>query len=75
MARITGGGWDWIHLRNGKKPKPEPTDFDGENPAVRVHALLGTPRPTRTYAFNAALADQTIFYSLRWLPYKLVTMN
>ena len=40
-ARVTGGGWVWIHLRNGKNSKPEPTRFDGENPAVLVHAVLG----------------------------------
>jgi hypothetical protein len=28
-------------LTKRKTLKPEPVDFDGENPAVRVHALLG----------------------------------
>jgi len=35
-----------------KCSKPEPTDFGGVNPAVRVHAVLGIFKPFRTLASN-----------------------
>jgi hypothetical protein len=40
-ARVTGGWRDETRSRNGKNPKPRKNQFGGENPAVRVHAVLG----------------------------------
>jgi hypothetical protein len=48
-ARVTGGGRDWIPLLNGKSLKSEPTHFDGVNPAVRVHAVLGALTERKTH--------------------------
>jgi hypothetical protein len=40
-AVISTGGWrDETRSRNGQNPKPRKSHFGGENPAVRVHAVL-----------------------------------
>jgi hypothetical protein len=40
-ARVTGGWRDEIRSRNGQNPKPRKSQKNGENLAVRVHAVLG----------------------------------
>jgi hypothetical protein len=40
-ARVTGGWRDETRPRNGQNSNSRKSHFDGANPAVRVHAVLG----------------------------------
>jgi hypothetical protein len=55
-ARVTGGWRDETRSRNGQNPKPRKKPKNGANPAVRVHALLGS---ASMFGFNIGLQTLT----------------